>query len=129
MWTEALTALSICLLDWTVAQRAMAYTDTIVPELYTFRIPPKWLPFYERKALGTDYFHIVGWPRYLALTWFAWLGFGNPLESIGYHINGYEIWALWCYLGTAALNASGWLVGKILHGKLDAWGWKPRWMR
>ena len=116
--TQLLTALSICICDWVVASRAMAYTtqlvlDDVSPPAFNAK-GPKWLPFYERQWGKHDFFHIMGWPRYLALGWFAYLGFGMDWR--------------W-YAATALLNAAGWLSLKILHGKLDAWGWKPRWMQ
>ena len=133
---QALTALSICVIDWVVASRAMAYQYQTVIVLdndgnYLRTEPYKHSRhrFYDKKALGTDFFHIMGWPRYLALTWFAYLGFGHPLESIGYNIGGWEILAGSLYVATAITCSVGWFILKVLHGKLPQWGIKPGWMR
>ena len=115
--TEALTLISICVLDWGYAIRAMAYDTQLVwepgDEDPQWR-GPKWHDWYEHKHFGQDRFHIVGWIRYPALTWLAWLGFG-------------EQW--WLYALTAAVNSAGWAVGKIIHRKDKQWGLLPAWLR
>ena len=140
---QALTALSICVIDWVVASRAMAYTtqlvlDDVSPPAFNAK-GPKWLPFYERQWGKHDFFHIMGWPRYLALGWFAWIGFGwdeiwervefgrdLPYDEVG---TTALMIALGWTIATAWFDAFGWFVLKILHGKLAAWGWRPGWMR
>ena len=127
---QALTALSICVIDWVVASRAMAYTtQTVCVGEALLNRGPKFLPFYEKKWGRFDFFHIMGWPRYLALTWFAYLGFGHPLEPIGYNIGGWEILAGSLYVATAITCSVGWFILKVMHGKLPQWGWGPAWMR
>ena len=143
---EIATLLAICVLDWGYAIRAMAYTTThfhISPggflvegspeEGASYSIPPQWHEFYEGRAMGTDFFHIIGWPRYIALTWLAWLGFGWgdywELRMAAPPDVRVDVACFFWTLNTAIVCSAGWLLLKILHGKTSTWGWTPRWMQ
>jgi len=45
---------------------------------------------------------------------------------------GLLAWMAWgweWYVGSAVVDSLGWYGLKVLHGKVEAWGWKPRWMK
>ena len=96
-----LTALLICLCDWSVACTHMSYVGT------THR-----MPFYERTLPRPvkNVWHLVGGFRYPALCLLAWYGFGMTWEA---------------YVITAVINRGGWAVLKRLHNKQ----WKEQWQK
>ena len=99
MTTILLTALLICLCDWSIAATHMSYVGT------THR-----LPFYDRKLPRPvkDMWHLVGGFRYPALCLLAWYGFGLTWEA---------------YVITAVIDRGGWWYLKRLHNK----DWKEQW--
>lgn len=114
---ELLTALVILAGDWGAAASHMAYTTNrlLIPGGIWMEVSPKRLPFYERKIpIFGDVWHLIAGFRYIPMALLAWLSWGTQWE--------------W-YVGTALVNSLGWLALKALHGKLPAWGWKPRWMK
>lgn len=121
-----ITAICLLLADWGAAASHMAYVNSYITTedigqtlptrpKKTYTIVPRMHPFYARKLpLFGDVFHLVAGLRYPVMVLVAVVAY----------------WDAWFwYAGIAGANSVGWFVLKVLHGKVGAWGWKPRWLR
>ena len=104
MGIELAAAIAICLADWGAAASHMAHNKG-----YTWMEPYP----YPLLIFG-DVWHFVAGFRYLPMALLAWLAFGLQ-------------WEWW--VATALVNSIGWYLLKRLHGKIDKWGWQPRWLK
>jgi len=113
-----LAAIAIVLADWGTACAHMAYISyrqSAWPTHVVVQCEPRRLPFYDRKLpIFGDVWHLVAGFRYLPMGLLAWMAWG---------------WEWEWYVGSAVVDSLGWYGLKVLHGKVEAWGWKPRWMK
>jgi len=108
-----LAAIAIVLADWGTACAHMAYT--VGRNKGDWWVGPTRLPFYDHKLpVFGDVWHLVAGFRYLPMGLLAWMAWG---------------WEWEWYVGSAVVDSLGWYGLKVLHGKVEAWGWKPRWMK
>ena len=101
--TELLAAIAILLGDWGCAMSHMAFKRVEFTRLYN-----------EPCRFFGDHWHFVASWRYLPMALLAWMAFGYQ-------------WEWW--VGTALVNSIGWYGLKVAHGKVDRWGWQPRWLK
>jgi len=117
---EIAAALAILAADWGAASSHMCYVNQNVVTWDAGVVTrsemrgPKRLLFYDRRLpVFGDFYHLIAGLRYLPMGLLAWV-----------------TWSTWeWYVGTAAVNSLGWLLLKVWHGKVEAWSWKPRWLK
>ena len=122
---ELAAAIAIVLADWGAGASHMCYLTRIgwimdTPEkqfsaVDTSDIRPVRMPFYNKPMpIWGDRWHFIAAWRYLPMALLAWMAFGYQ-------------WEWW--VGTALVNSIGWYGLKVAHGKVDRWGWQPRWLK